>query len=565
MNQTCVSCNSSFELTSEDLLLIDKLTPEIGGVAFPLTPPDECENCRLMTKLAFAPGTELFRRNDSWSGKSILSIHPPVTDFPVITHQDYISDSWDAQQMSLPYDEKKNFFEQWRELRDRIPRPSQINYASENCDYCSNIWNSKDSYLVCGDSAVSSMYGLYSAGIYRCVDFYFVIESRFCYEGIHLRNCERVHFSQDSENCYDSMFLFDCKSSRDCFCCTNLRQKQYCVFNKQLTKAEYMRFMEGVDSGSFQSMQSWKQKFAEFKLTQPHRAVFISSCEDSTGDHITGLKNCHHCFGADALGQDIINCRYTSLFGRATDNTFDVFSTADGSSHVYCSGPDIGSGQSVYFSSNIDKASNIFYCDQCAHLTDCFGCCGLKHRQYCILNTQYTKEEYTRITQSIVRKLMSERQWGKYFPREYSPVSYDHSIAQEYFPLTEPEAKDLGFRWSGYSSLPSSSDISIDANSLPDHIRDIDSEVLSKTLRSSSGRLYRIIKQELEFYKEFNLPLPRYHHLERQGQRSQKRNPWRLWMRACMECGKAMHTSYSLDRKERVVCLECYSKVLADG
>ena len=35
----------------------------------------------------------------------------------------------------------------------------------------------------------------------------------------------------------------------------------------------------------------------------------------------------------------------------------------------------------------------------------CFGCVGFKHKQYCILNKQYTKEEYEKLVQKIIKQM----------------------------------------------------------------------------------------------------------------------------------------------------------------
>ncbi|MCX6807598.1 MAG: hypothetical protein NTZ80_02225, partial [Patescibacteria group bacterium] len=69
---------------------------------------------------------------------------------------------------------------------------------------------------------------------------------------------------------------------------------------------------------------------------------------------------------------------------------------------------------------------------------------------------------------------------------------------------------------------------------------------------------FRIIKQELEFYRKHNLPLPKRHPDQRHKDRLSLRNPRKLWDRTCNKCNIPIQTSYSPDRPETVYCEKCY-------
>ncbi|MDD5146800.1 MAG: hypothetical protein PHN39_03645, partial [Candidatus Pacebacteria bacterium] len=93
---------------------------------------------------------------------------------------------------------------------------------------------------------------------------------------------------------------------------------------------------------------------------------------------------------------------------------------------------------------------------------------------------------------------------------------------------------------------------------------------------------FRIIPQELQFYRKMNLPLPRLCPNCRHYQRLKQRNPLKLWKRQCQcvgeksqngvytnttshnhgsdPCPNTFETSYSPDRPEIVYCEECYLK-----
>jgi hypothetical protein len=78
------------------------------------------------------------------------------------------------------------------------------------------------------------------------------------------------------------------------------------------------------------------------------------------------------------------------------------------------------------------------YCDiLLSNASYCFGCIGLhNNEQYCILNRQYTKEEYETLVPQIIEHMIQTGEWGEFFPASLSPFGYNETVAQEYFPLS---------------------------------------------------------------------------------------------------------------------------------
>jgi len=77
-----------------------------------------------------------------------------------------------------------------------------------------------------------------------------------------------------------------------------------------------------------------------------------------------------------------------------------------------------------------------------------------------------------------------------------------------------------------------------------------------------SSKPFRIIKQELEFYRKHSLPIPRRHPDIRHLDRMCLRNPRKLFDRRCDNCNKEIKTTYSPDRSEIVYCEDCYEKLI---
>ena len=87
---------------------------------------------------------------------------------------------------------------------------------------------------------------------------------------------------------------------------------------------------------------------------------------------------------------------------------------------------------------------------------------------------------------------------------------------------------------------------SIPAKDLPDNIKDVDANgespdfsgnILKKAIIcEASGRPYRLIQQELVFYREHNIPIPRKHYETRYFERIEKLPPMQLFLRNCDKC-----------------------------
>lgn len=146
--------------------------------------------------------------------------------------------------------------------------------------------------------------------------------------------------------------------------------------------------------------------------------------------------------------------------------------------------------------------------------------------------------------------------------------SQNPPIAQEYFPLTKEQALEEGYRWKNKEERNYSIDIKNE--DIPDDINDVNDDILNKVIECSHKgtcnhqciEAFKIIPEELQFYKRMNLPLPRLCPNCRHYERLSQRNPLKLWHRTCMHegCNNEFETSYSPDRPEIVYCEDCYKR-----
>ena len=147
--------------------------------------------------------------------------------------------------------------------------------------------------------------------------------------------------------------------------------------------------------------------------------------------------------------------------------------------------------------------------------------------------------------------------YGEFFPSEIAPFAYNETIAQEYFTLSETEAKTKGFRWKEQESKNYT--ITKKPEDLPDYIKDAGDEIMSEVIgcahsvppdggcKDQCTTAFKIISSELQFYRKMNLPLPRLCPNCRHYERLRQRNPLKLWKRKCMCAGETSRTSLSTE------------------
>jgi hypothetical protein len=209
----------------------------------------------------------------------------------------------------------------------------------------------------------------------------------------------------------------------------------------------------------------------------------------------------------------------------------------------------------------VDNTSDMIYCSYCVWCKNCFWCSWLKNKQYCILNKQYTKDEYEKLASKIIKHMQKTWEWWEFFSYDLSPFWYNETVANEYYPLEKEVALEKWFNWSDYEPPFPKVEKIIPAEKLPKNIKDIPDDILNRAIKCEiTNKPYRIIKQELDFYRKFNLPIPNKHPDQRHKERVKRRNLRQIFNRNCQKCWKDIQTSYRLDSPKIIYCEECYNK-----
>ena len=549
---TCLDCSKEFVIPEDDLQFCKNID---------VPPPRCCSQCRFIRRLTERNAKNLYKRKCDLTGKEFISPYHSDHVFPVYAPDVWWSDDWDPMEYGQEFNFNRPFFAQFEELLNRVPRQGQFICGGtlENSDYVNCAGYLKNCYLIAeADYNENCYYGnrlFHNLNLCDCSNCY---EDESCYECIDCIKCHTLQHSQDCQSCYDSFFLKNCIACKDCIGCINQRQKQYMIFNEQLNKDEYEKRKTELVLNTYQGIQNMRKKADELFLKNPHKALQNEHNENSSGNYLYDSKNSFECFDC----KDLEDCKYCArVFSSKT--CMDYTAWGDKSELMYqCSTCGDNAHNLKFCSTCVTNNSDLLYCAaHCTSSTNCFGCAGIKKKNYCILNKQYSKEEYETLVPKIIEHMKEAGEWGEFFPKDHCPFSYNETIAMECFPLAKEEALAKGYKWRDTVDEPPDVEKKIPAEQLPQAIAEIPDDVLNwAVICEKTRRLFRIVQQELVFYRQFNIPLPHLHPDERHNNRIARRNPPILHTRQCENCGKDTETTYAPDRPEKVYCEECYLK-----
>ncbi|MFH0820556.1 MAG: zinc-ribbon domain containing protein [Candidatus Peregrinibacteria bacterium] len=546
--KTCQQCKTSFQVTDEDRGFYEKM-----GV----TEPTLCPSCRQQRRLAFRNERTLYKRQCSGSGRSIVSIYPSDVSFPVYHHSYFFSDNWNAMSHGSDFDFSRPFFEQFHELALATPHLATYSHGNENAEYGNlSSWN-KDCYMLFESDNSRDCY--YNENSYRnkdTADCTFTNESEGCYGCVDVLNSYNLRYALNCKSCSNSWFLKNCIGCKNCFGCVNLKNQEYYLWNQPLSKDEYQQKLLEMGLDSHSNLQNLRQRFLEFAMEFPHKYLNGFHNEDCTGDYLNHCKNAQFCFDSSELR----DCKYVYQCEHIKDGyDLDTYGGVEGAELVYeCHS--VGRGSfNVAFGNNVwQNLTDVWYADTCIDSKDLFGCISMRHAQYCILNKQYSREDYFDLRSRIVEHMRRTGEYGEFFPVQLSPFAYNETVANFYYPLAKNEVLSRGWKWSDYEHQVKA-DKTIPAARLPDTIKSVPDDVLDWAITcESTGKPFKVTSQELKFYRDRNIPLPHLHPDERYRRRMSLRNPRQLWDRECVKCGMAFQTTYATERSEKIYCENCY-------
>jgi hypothetical protein len=544
--KNCQQCQTAFEITDADRGFYEKMdVPE----------PTHCWFCRMIRRLSHRNERFLYHRQCDLTQTPIISSFSKDKPFPVYSMDAWWSDDWDPLTYGQNFDFSRPFFDQFFELRDRVPRIAlQQQKPIWNSEYCNCVSRNKNCYLVFSTNyCEDSYYGSWVNYSKNCVDNSYINHCELCYDCVGCKECFNLKYSQDCVNCSDSYFLNRCQGCKNCFGCSNLINKEYCFFNKQLSKEDYEKALSEIDLGGAKTIALIKERIHDELSDLVVKETNQVNNQNCIGDYIRNSKNCHMCFEIN----DSEDLRYSQCVDRAK-LAMDYSYWGQGSEMMYeCQACGYEDYNLRFCNLCWSGCTDLTYCDQCFSSKSSFGCVGLKKMEYCILNKQYSKEEYEKLVPKIIEHMKETGEWGEFFPVEKSAYTYNESLAWEQLELDKDEIERRGWPYKALEDRNKPSG----TYPIPYDIKEAEEEICGQTLSSDqSGLAFKIIPQEFKFYKENEIPLPRITPDERHWERMKKRNPRQLWDRKCENCQADIKTSYAPNRPEKVYCESCYLK-----
>ncbi len=583
--RACANCKQKFGIEAEDFDFYKKIQ---------VPPPTWCPDCRFARRMIWRNERNLTKRTCDLCKKEVFSMYGKDVPFPVYCPDCWRSDAWDPLSYGQDYDFSKPFFEQFKSLFNRVPQPSLgSNGTNLNCDFANMVQD------------VKNVYFSFSV-IWNSEDVYYsnnVERSRQIYDSLNVSDSEIIYGSigsvknYNSRFCYwtsssvDCAFMLDCIGCSHCLGCAGLRNQQYRIFNEQYSKSDYEKEIQSFNLGSYAALQDFNKRFEEFVRNKPRKYARIINSKGSTGDEILNSKNVRFAF----IVSDAEDSKY--LY-RSPGPKQAVDACHLGHAELVYEHVMGGSepGQELKFIIwGAPGQHRVSYSTSCGSSSYLFGCVGMRNKEYCVLNKQYSKEKYEALIPKIIEHMDSMPytdkkgrvyKYGEFFPLELSPFAYNESVMQEHIPLTKSKAEELGYHWKEKENRAYKTTIT--AAELPDHIKDVPDSITTEVIgclnegnKEWCTGAFRIIGEELAFYRRMQVPLPRYCPNCRYFLRFSKRNPEVLWHRNCQcagsdseggayrnttthfhnqdHCPNEFESPYLPGRPEIVYCEQCYN------
>jgi hypothetical protein len=555
MQQVCKNlwCHQTFDIADSDLQFLEKVSPIFNGKKELIPPPTLCPQCRMQRRLAFRNERSLYKQTCDLTKKEMISMYPEESPYVVYSKDAWFGDGWDPLSYGRAVDLSRPFWPQFGELMKVVPKMSLIQQANmENADYCNRASNDKNCYMIfTSNFSEDCYYSVHLTNCRNCVDCLNVHKSERCYECVDSYECYDCRWVESCKNCTSSAFLKGCTGCSDCMFCTNLTQKKFCIDNNQYSEEEYRSQLAGTTLHVRSTVELLKKRFSELKKNMIVREYMGMQNENVRGNYIDHCKNVLDAFEV----RESEDCRYVQSLVQAKD-CMDYASWGRGCELIY---ETINCGyncRNVLFSNECwDSNTDLICSNQCLNCSHCFGCCGLRYKKFCILNKQYSEAEYNELVPQIIQKMRTENEYGEFIPTDLSPFAYNETNAQDYVPLNRNEAKEQDWRWLEEDPKERSTL----SSPLPDDIGEVSDDLCEEILLCGiTSKKYKIVPQELSFYRSIGVPVPDKCFDERQRERFALQTPRKLWSRKCGKCGKEIVTSFMPERTEMVYCEECY-------
>jgi len=445
----------------------------------------------------------------------------PVTDriWKLSSIKEFEENRSELIKWGLEYNSDKTFFENFQILFLSVEHQRMLARNSENCDYVDDVIDSADSYLS-------------FAVIIDCSNvLYSFLVKENCHDVVNsmnvLNNCSYIYMSSGIMNSYNIFYSSNCLDLSDiwlssnmlncthCIMCDGLESQKYCIESKQYSKSDYLDKKEALlrDKESFQKYRNnLNKQLSNFWSENVSWNAILESSDIENGAYLYRVHGWRNLIMVAWSEWDKEIYDTIIAWAYKADNMYGVTLSWLNSNDIYCS-------YSVWI-----NASYVFYSyflDTCSY---CIWCIGLQNKSYCILNKQYSKEDWHIMADRIFWEMEQGGALWEFFPWEINPLYFNDTIAGLIGWFSKQEALDKWYMWRDEQikvDIPEWSDV-IKTSELWDYQWydangnwRINPEILKQVIVDEKWDYYRIVKPEYDFLVKHSLPLPETHWMDR--------------------------------------------------
>ena len=549
-------------LTGEKWLMTDE---EIGWYKKFNVPPSKCSpRTRRLIGAAFTSAAQYWNHRDALSGKSLISAIHPSSGVKVVSDE-----SWHASDFSTitrEDDASKSVLEIIRSLELEVPFMALRNPVPPINSIATISMGDENSFFVLASRSKNTLFGINAIDVENSME---ILQCHHVSDSYNLSNCQRIHngfFLSEAYDCINAMFLFDCRNCENCFMSCNQRNKRFVFKNQQLSEEDYRARMATIDLRCRSTVDALKAEFYTMMRTQAIWSEnFNEKTENSTGEYLSNVTNCHECYNNASGSKDNYYC--THSFDQSEGNAFcmGLFTATNNYYSIVTS-----RSSETRFSYLSVQSQNLEYSMHCYNCENCFGCIGLNRKKFCIFNKQYTEDAYWLKLDELKCRMLDRGEYGEFFPVSFAPVYFLDSGAAQYFLADEVLAKQLNARLYEPESNGACGD-AVDVatmrqlSDIPDCIDAmVPTEWVGKAIYDKNmRRRFTFLPQEIAFYEKHKIAAPAKHFIGRIQDLGWRLNSGQMISAACAQCGKALSVGRNKFFGERkIYCREDYLKFL---
>ena len=385
-----------------------------------------------------------------------------------------------------------------------MPHVSLYTRNAENSYYTNYTLNLKNCYLIFGGANDEDcLYGRFVSGCSDCVDCFSIYGCELCYETTASHSCYQCLYCTYCRNCSGCLMIEDCESCTNCIMCCGLQREEYCILNQRVGRDRFEAFMQQLVPLTEEKTARLKERFAELRARRKSRSCHIYMSENCTGDMIFNSRNCESCSDIN----ECEDCKYVNFSPKSKNSHDATYNAPDGVQFSYevCSTVGAYSCLATFL---CWYCSSSYYCMECHNSKNLFGCVGLRNKEYCLLNRQYSREAYEALVPRVIEQMRQTGEWGEYFSPALSFFGYNETIAGDHFPCAEEQARKAGFTWHREETGEPSRG---------------EAESPAVRICSATGKAFKLIAAELSFYERMKIAPPTRCPEERYLERLQRR------------------------------------------